>query len=478
MTGRVLCIVAVLAVCSAMPSQAARPQAGSPQAVSAGAGAGADDPAQRVLPANAVLPLQDFLALLDVPGTKARAALARIDKQWRDGYAAMLLEGSGFMPDDFVQRDVLALLARKSGLRSTDVNALYEWLWATAPPLHPQYAEFKARLYEVLDPQFREHFAQQPKTAIRLDEIRWGGVRRDGIPPLKNPKMTGAAQAGWLADDDIVFGVAIDGDVRAYPKRILAWHEMVKDRIAGRELNGVYCTLCGAMVLYDTTVDGVHHELGTSGFLYRSNKLMYDHATKSLWSTLTGTPVVGPLVGQGITLRSLHLVTTTWKAWRQRHPTTRVLSPDTGHLRDYSEGAAYRRYFATDELMFNVPRRDTRLANKAEVLALRFAQAPGDALAISAQRLLAERVLHAQVGPVRLVVLTDDSGANRVYQADGAALLSWNGQDRALDAAGVAWRVAEDGLHGPLGQVRQRLPAHRAFWFGWVAAFPTTRLVK
>ena len=473
MVGWVLCTAAVLALFSTVPAPAAQPQTGRPQVATR-----VDDAAQRLLPAHAVLPLQDFLALLDVPSAKARAALARIERQWQDGYAAMLLEGSDFMPDNFVQRDVLALLARKSGLGSTDADALYEWLWATAPPLHPQYAEFKARLYEVLDPRFREHFERQPKTAIRLDEIRWGGVRRDGIPPLKNPKMISAADAGWLADDDVVFGVAIDGDVRAYPKRIMAWHEMVKDRIAGRELNGVYCTLCGAMVLYETTVNGVHHELGTSGFLYRSNKLMYDHATQSLWSTLTGTPVVGALVGQGIALPSLHLVTTTWKAWRQRHPTTRVLSLDTGHLRDYSEGAAYRRYFSNDALMFNVPRRDTRLANKAEVLALRFAQAPDDALAISAQRLLAEHVLHEQVGPVRLVVLTDDSGANRVYQAGAPALVSWDGRDRALDAAGTAWRVAEDGLHGPDGQVRKRLPAHRAFWFGWAAAFPATRLVK
>ncbi len=150
-------------------------------------------------------------------------------------------------------------------------------------------------------------------------------------PPLKNPKMIRARAASYLADDDIVFGVAIDGDVRAYPKRILAWHEMVKDTIAGRPLNGVYCTLCGAMILYDVTVDGVHHELGTSGFLYRSNKLMYDHASKSLWSTLTGTPVVGPLAGRGIELKLLHVVTTTWQEWNKRHPRTSGSRPGTAN---------------------------------------------------------------------------------------------------------------------------------------------------
>ncbi len=126
----------------------------------------------------------------------------------------------------------------------------------------------------MIDPRFRAYFDNNPKTSIRLDEIRWGGVRRDGIPPLKNPKMISAVEATYLGDQDIIFGVALDGDVRAYPKRILAWHEMFKDRIAGREINGVYCTLCGSMILYDTTVKGVQHELDTSGFLYRSNKLM------------------------------------------------------------------------------------------------------------------------------------------------------------------------------------------------------------
>ena len=429
-------------------------------------------------PVPPLLPLSDFYALLDVPGTRARAALARIDANWRDGYAAMLLESIGFMPDSFVQRDVIALLARKSGKATSDYQELFQWAWSITPAPHPQYAEFKARIYEAIDPRFREYFDKQPKALIRLDEIRWGGVHRDGIPPLKNPKMVPAAEASWLGGDDIVFGVAIDGDVRAYPKRILAWHEMVKDRIAGRELNGVYCTLCGAMILYDTSVNGVHHELGTSGFLYRSNKLMYDQATKSMWSTLSGTPVVGALVGQGIELRTLYVVTTTWKEWKKRHPNTTVLSLDTGHARDYREGAAYSNYFATDKLMFGVPRLDARLPNKAEVLALRLADAPAEPLAIAADFLLAKRVFHERIGAHNLVVLTDPSGANRVYASGPWRFVEWQGEDHVRDSQGGTWRVDEGSLRGPLGQTLARLPAHRAFWFGWYAAYPGTRLVK
>ena len=427
----------------------------------------------------APLPLGVLMAVTGDDETKALAALARIDREWHDSSLAMLIEMVHHAPSRRVLAQMLDLIAKRSGRRfDGDLDSWYQWLWSAERPVHPDYAEFKALLYAPIDPRFREYFDDRPKTTIRLDEIRWGGVRRDGIPPLKNPKMITAAEATWLQDDHIVFGVAIAGDVRAYPKRILAWHEMFKDRIAGRELAGVYCTLCGALVLYDTTVGGVQHELGTSGFLYRSNKLMYDHATQSMWSTLTGTPVVGPLVGKGIELEVLHVVTTTWKEWRTRHPNTQVLSLDTGHSRDYGEGVAYQDYFASQRLMFTVPKLDARLPNKAEVLALRLPQAPGDVLAIGADFLATRPVYHARIGNLNLVVLTDASGANRVYESREVTFAGWDLAAEARDSRGKVWQVDESRLIGPNGETLQRLPAHRAFWFGWHAAFPDTRLVK
>ncbi len=425
------------------------------------------------------LPLETFMAVVDEDELKALDGLARIKKNWHPSSAAMLVEMIPYVRSPIVQVQLLDLLEKVSGQAfDHDHNAAYQWLWSAARPVRPDYAEFKAQLYSPIDAGFREYFEGRPKSLIRLDEIRWGGVRRDGIPPLKNPKMIPASEAGWLQDDNVVFGVAIDGDVRAYPKRILAWHEMFKDRIGGRELAGVYCTLCGALVLYDVTVDGVQHELGTSGFLYRSNKLMYDHATKSLWSTLTGSPVVGPLVGKGIELKSLYVVTTTWREWRTRHPDTQVLSLDTGHRRDYGEGVAYRDYFATDDLMFTVPQRDQRLANKAEVLALRPPHAEGKPLAIAADFLAAHPVYHARIGKMEMVVLTDASGANRVYESGEVRFTGWDNAATVRDSQGGAWRLEEAHLTGPNGETLRRLPAHRAFWFGWHAAFPDTQLIK
>ena len=427
----------------------------------------------------AQLPLGVFMAVVGDDEGKALAALERIDQNWHESSAAMLIEMIQHAPSRRVLVRLVALIEKASGRPfDGDINAWYEWLWSAERAVHPDYAAFKASLYAPIDPRFREYFDGRPRSIIRLDEIRWGGVRRDGIPPLKNPKMIAARDAIWLKDDHIVFGVAIDGDVRAYPKRILAWHEMFKDRIGGRELAGVYCTLCGALVLYDVTVGGVQHELGTSGFLYRSNKLMYDHATKSMWSTLTGTPVVGPLVGKGIELQVLYVVTSTWKEWRTRHPNTQVLSLDTGYQRDYGEGVAYREYFGTDQLMFGVPKRDERLPNKAEVLALRLPQAPGEVLAIAADFLATRPVYHARIGNINFVVLTDTGGANRVYESRELTFASWDSAAAARDGRGNVWQVDESRLRGPNGEILKRLPAHRAFWFGWYATFPDTRLVK
>ena len=226
--------------------------------------------------------------------------------------------------------------------------------------------------------------------------------------------------------------------------------------------------------MYQTDVKGVHHELGTSGFLYRSNKLMYDHATKSMWSTLQGEPVVGPLVGKGIKLERLSLVTTTWGEWKRRHPDTTVLSLRTGHRRDYGEGVAYHDYFATDKLMFKVPELDKRLLNKDQVLALRDND---QQLAIAIKFLIKNPVYHSQLGDQKLVILTEPNGATRVYNAGDRKFKSWDGVNEAVDANGKKWQVLEDSLVSG-AQKLARTPSHNAFWFGWVSQFPKTKLIK
>ncbi len=422
---------------------------------------------------------ETFISVLVAPPEARDRAIRGIASSWQPGYAVMVLEILPFSREPEVRRRLLEILGRQTGEdHGSDLHAWYEWVWSRPYRPHPRYAEFKSRLYGLIDPRFSGYFADDREATIRLDEVRWGGVVQDGIPPLRSPRMIAAADATWLADEHVVFGLEVAGDARAYPQRILAWHEMFVDEVGGVPVAGVYCTLCGTVILYRTTHEGVRHEMGTSGFLFRSNKLMYDRATQSLWNTIWGRPVIGPLVGKGVELEPGAVVTTTWREWRRRHPTSRVLSLDTGHDRDYSEGAAYRDYFATDELMFNVPKLDRRLENKAEVLTLAPRAPAVRPLAIAAAFLEANPLHHDRLGEVEIVVLTDRSGANRVYRTGGLRFSEWDRGRALVDAAGTAWRLSEDRLRAGDGRELPRLAAQRAFWFGWYAAYPDTRLVR
>jgi len=207
---------------------------------------------------------------------------------------------------------------------------------------------------------------------------------------------------------------------------------------------------------------------------------MYDRDTTSLWSTLHGEPVAGPLVGKGIKLKRQSVVTTTWGKWKQRHPNTTVLSLKTGHKRDYGEGVAYKSYFATDKVMFSVPKLDKRLPNKREVVALRNKEA-NSPVAIDTELLKKNRLYHLNVGSDKVLIVTTPQGESRVYKTNGHSFKSWNNWDTLVDKDGNSWLLKEDQLKRKTSGTPQsfsRYPSHQSFWFGWQAQFPKSRLIK
>ncbi len=426
---------------------------------------------------------------VEAPTTRALAAFLRkqtptrlesleaLESNWDINLVPFIRDSLTLVPADDPRNAVLwQLLKRMTGqsFRSDTLRAA-QWLWKQEFTMHPDYPEFKAAVHAPIDPRFQWWFYRGMAHTIRLDEIMWRGVKVDGIPPLNHPSVISAEEATYLGKKNIVFGIYINGEARAYPKRVLAWHEMTNDTVGGMDLTLVYCTLCGAAILYDQQVGDRQFEFGTSGFLYRSNKLMYDRETRSLWSALEGVPVTGKLVGSGLRLKRLPIVTTTWGAWRKAHPETRVLSLETGHQRDYGEGVAYRDYFATDRLMFPVPFDDKRLKNKREVLAVILGREP---VAFDTSFLEKHALHHDTVGRRNIVILTDSSGANRVYDAKGVTFSKWDRKVTLVDQEGQTWQVTENALLGPTGHQLDRLAAHRAFWFGWHAQFPQSRLVR
>ncbi len=465
-------------------------------------------------------PWQAFFVAAGQDERAAREALKAIASGWRDGYSAMVVDLARLLPsprspatpdeqaaldidedsssseNPFAGRGDFATAARRQPgadarqrlttflERQTrqrfgdDLREWRRWMWGRPEAPHADYAVFKGELYARIDPAFRGFFSRGVKRAIRLDEVDWGGVTVNGIPPLRSPKSIAAEAATWLRNGHIVFGLEVNGEARAYPKRILAWHEMATDRLGGLDLTIVYCTLCGTVIPYESETAGRRFTFGTSGLLYRSNKLMFDEETRSLWSAIEGVPVVGPLVESGLRLSFQSAVTTTWGEWKREHPATTVLSLDTGFKRDYSEGAAYRTYFATDRLMFEVPAVDSRLKNKAEVLVLRPELIGPDAapVAIAADLLKRRPIFAFEAGEQRFIVVTSEDGANRMYERGAFSFTKRDTDGHIRDGEGGRWRVTPDALVRDSGERLPRVPAHRAFWFGWYAQHPNTVL--
>ena len=176
---------------------------------------------------------QRFLDLLSRNPQLINNTIAQASANWDISYVPMLLEVTRSMPETH-RASVMHLLENKTGQSfGRDFDKWLQWSWKQEFKPHPGYGKFKSAIYQSIDPRFAEYFRETENATIRLDEVRWGGVRRDGIPPLKDPRMLAAKDAHYLADTDVVFGIELNGDARAYPKRILAWHEMFKDTIGG-----------------------------------------------------------------------------------------------------------------------------------------------------------------------------------------------------------------------------------------------------
>ncbi len=414
----------------------------------------------------------------------AESALDEIAASWRDGFTPFIVNLARLMAADSpIRQRLMRFLETQTGQRlGPDLARWGTWMWDLPPDLHPEYGVFKGLVYGQIDPRMREFFPPGVASDIRLDEVQWGGVVVNGIPPLDHPVHVSADEADYLDDDNIVFGVSVNGEARAYPKRIFAWHEMALDEIGGTELTIIYCTLCGTVLPYESEVGGELRKFGTSGLLYRSNKLFFDEATMSLWSTLEGRPVIGELVGSGLNLQLRPSVTTTWGEWKRRHPDTRVLSIDTGYDRNYDEGVAYRDYFATDRLMFQVPRLDDRLGNKDEVLVMRLdsGRAGRIPVAIAAEFLRENQIYPFDAAGRSFVVITSAGGANRVYASEGVRFGPQRESLAIVDTTGRAWRLEEEALVAEDGSGLElaRITANRAFWFGWYAQFPDTELIQ
>lgn len=206
---------------------------------------------------------------------------------------------------------------------------------------------------------------------IDAAEIRAGGPPRDGIPALDHPEHVPISRSSF-ADDVTVIGVVVDGEARAYPIPILTWHELVNDTLGDRPILVSFCPLCGTGMVFDRRVADRERSFGVSGLLYRSDLLLYDRETESLWSQISAEAVTGPAQGGRLALVRSRMLPL--GRWRAMHPDSSVLSRRTGHARDYGR-SPYGDYATSSRLLFPA-RYDRSYHPKTPTLGLRIAGGP------------------------------------------------------------------------------------------------------
>lgn len=344
-----------------------------------------------------------------------------------DEIVAALVELTGVNPDG----DAVAWVAFSDLLLAWDI------------PAPPDYLDRKRAIYLASDARWEPFFDEDGELDWR--EVTWGGVSRDGIEALVDPDTVPGDEVPWLDDAEIVFGLEIGGEARAYPRRILEVHEMANDTLGGRRIALSYCTLCGSPIPY--LVEGVETvdeplELRTSGLLQRSNKLMYDVQTESLFDQFAGTAVTGPLREAGVTLEALPLAVTTWAEWFAEHPGTDVVDipEDRGGERglEIYAGDLFERRDA-DGPIFPTGERDDRLAEQTRVFGVETPRGAAVAFPVDEAR--------------------EALASGEVVRAGGVEV--------HIEGGGLVARP-QDG--GPM------LRAHEAFWFAWSQFRPDTLL--
>ncbi len=343
--------------------------------------------------------------------------------------------------------DGLNALTRSSASESAAWTEVSNKMIAWDIPAPPGYGDIKRQIYTSQLAEWDALFDQSEGMDWRF--VTWGGVSIDDRPfdqtdepcnciaAADNPPAQPADETSWLQDDDIVFGVVINGEARAYPRQIMEVREMVNDTLGGRDFAMPYCTLCGAAQVWftDDLPDGLERPvLRTSGLLTRSNKVMYDLNTFSIFDTFRGTAETGPLSELGVQLNQHTVVTSTWGDWKAEHPDTDALIEDLalGRNPDFRNGRDAR------GPIFPVGDVDPRLPIQDDVLG----------------------VISPEGTPVAFHVATavGELGRGRAVEAEGVRIVKSGSGIRAEDTDG------------------NDLVAHQAFWFAWSQFYEETEV--
>jgi Protein of unknown function (DUF3179) len=322
---------------------------------------------------------------------------------------------------------------------------------------------------------------EKEKSIVPLDQIVSGGPPPDGIPSIDNPKFISVQEASkFLEDSELVLGLNINGDIRAYPLQILVWHEVVNDEVGGVPVAVTYCPLCFTNQVFNRIIDGQVVEFGTSGKLYNSNLVMYDRTSKSLWSQAMAEGIVGKYAGTK--LERVPFDIAYWKEWKQLYPDSKVLSRDTGSNRPYGADP-YGDYYTNSDVLFPVSNKDGRLNLKEIVVGL---ENKGQYKAYKLQEIENKKVINDQVDGKSITLFSLYPFMIRAYDPvveDGAEKIvlqfDYNAENNKFidKQTGSEWNFEGEAISGQMkGKQLTRIAFDEGFWFEWVAFHPKTEI--
>jgi len=318
---------------------------------------------------------------------------------------------------------------------------------------------------------------------IPRDQVFDGGPGKDGIPSIDQPQFSAVADIDYLSDDELVIGVQVGDEVRAYPHLIMDWHEIVNDEIAGLALALTYCPLTGTAIGWNREINGSVTTFGVSGLLYNSNLIPYDRETDSNWSQMRLDCVQGERKGERI--ETYPVFETTWATWKRLFPNSSVLNTSTGFSRSYGI-YPYGDYKTSDNTLFPVQPQDDRLHAKERVLGI---IQNNDARLYRFSAFAKEEitVIEDEFDGLQYVVFGSESANFMVaYQSvleDGTKLafeaVQGEGEVVAKDNEGNEWNVFGVAVAGPRqGEQLLGTDSYIGFFFSWGAFYPNAEIVE
>lgn len=329
-------------------------------------------------------------------------------------------------------------------------------------------------------------------TTIDLSELR-RGAPKDGIPAIEDPTFVSPdAASEWIGAKEPVIAIVHNGVARAYPLQILTFHEIVNDDIGGTPVAVTFCPLCYSAIAFKRILDGESISFGVSGLLRKSDLVMYDRETETLWQQFTGKGIVGDHAGEALEIVPSQIVS--YQQFQQHYPEGKVLSRKTGYQRPYGQNP-YAGYDDVDKPPFAYDGPvDDRLPPKEKVVAVSLKDMhKGYPYSVTKKK----RLIHDTMGDRPLVIFhvpgavsaldaseissSKEDGTTGVFdrRVDGRTLrFEYTGDGQFTDTeTGSVWTVTGRAVEGAMkGEQLDRISHGDYFAFSWFAFRPDAKL--